>query len=220
MPGRGGRYWPTHSRRCGVLASASSLGLLAGTTARIMPCSLGADVLPRGEHPPGGPPKALPCRPCSLPRARSGRRGGPAGSRLSRLPGQPAWVVERSADRAHAWAIRAIARCDGAEQEADRGAAQVAGRQADGDLTARLAGDVDQEPGLCAVVLAQASWTGWACSPGQACRDYRQHIRVLPGEEGDWGRVLDIVRDHGSHDCRTVGRRPAAVMTTIAKILP
>ncbi len=127
----------------------------------------------------------------------------------SRLPGPPARVVERSAGRAHAWAIRAVARCDAAEQEADRGTAQVAGRQAGGDLTARPACDVEQEPGLRAVVLAQASWAGWARSPGQACRDYRQHMRVLAGEEGDYRRVLDIVRDHSSHDCRTVRLAPS-----------
>jgi hypothetical protein len=128
---------------------------------------------------------------------------------LSRLPGPSAWVVERSAGRAHAWAIRAVAWCDAAEQEADRGAAQVVGRQAGGNLTARLAGDVEQEPGLRAVALAQASWAGWACSPGHACRDYRQHARVLPGEEGGCRRVLDLVRDHGSHDCRTVRLAPS-----------
>jgi hypothetical protein len=115
-------------------------------------------------------------------------------------------VVERSAGRAHAWAIRAVARCDAAQQEADRGTAQVAGRQAGGDLTTRLACDVEQEPGLRAGVLAQASW---ACSPGQACRDYRQHMRVLAGEEGDYRRVVDIVTDHGSHDCRTVRLAPS-----------
>jgi hypothetical protein len=89
-------------------------------------------------------------------------------------------VVEPSADRADAWAIRSAARADGAEQKADRGAAQVAGRQAGEDLAARLAGDMEQETGLRAVVLAQANWTGWA--------------------EGGYRRVLDIVRDHGSHD--------------------
>jgi hypothetical protein len=172
-----------------------------------MPCPFDTDVPPRGEHLPGGPPKALPCRLRGLRWAPSCRRGGSAGSRVSRLPGQRAWVVERSADRAHAWAIRAVARCDGAEQEADRGAAQVAGRQAGGDLTARLAGDVEQEPGLRAVILPQARWTGGACSPGHDCRDYRQHIRVRLGEQGDCRRVLDIVGDHGSHDRRTV--RPA-----------
>jgi hypothetical protein len=129
--------------------------------------------------------------------------------KFSGLPGPSAWVVERSAGRAHAWAIRAVARCDAAEQKADRGAAQVVGRQAGGDLTARLAGDVEQEPGLRAVVLAQASWAGWACSPGQACRDDRQHTRVLPGEQGGYRRVLDIVSDHGSHDCRTVRLAPS-----------
>jgi hypothetical protein len=128
---------------------------------------------------------------------------------VSELPGQPAWVVERSAGRAHAWAIRAVARCDAAEQEADRGAAQVVGRQAGGDLTARLAGYVEQEPGLRAVVLTQASWAGWACSPGHARRDYRQHMRVVPGEEGDYRRALDLVRDHGTHDCRTVRLAPS-----------
>ena len=35
------------------------------------------------------------------------------------------WVVKRSADRAHGWAIRPVARCDTGEQETDRGAAQV-----------------------------------------------------------------------------------------------
>jgi hypothetical protein len=70
------------------------------------------------------------------------------------------WVVKRGADRAHAWAIRPVARCDAGEQEADLGAAQVMGRQADGDLTARLTGDVEQEPGLLAVVPAAASRTG------------------------------------------------------------
>jgi hypothetical protein len=118
-------------------------------------------------------------------------------------------VVERSADRAHAWAIRAVARCDGAEQEADRGAAQVVGRQVGGNLTARLAGDVEQGLGLRAVVLAHARWTGWACSPGRACRDCRRHMRVLPGEQADYRRVLDVVGDHGSHDCRTVRLAPS-----------
>lgn len=69
-------------------------------------------------------------------------------------------MVERSAGRAYAWAIRVVARGDGTEQEADRGAAQVVGRRAGEDLAARLAGDVEQEPGLRAVVLAQASWVG------------------------------------------------------------
>ena len=114
-------------------------------------------------------------------------------------------VVECGAGRADAWAIRAGARGDGAEQDADRGAAQVAGRQAGEDLTARLAGDVEQETGLCAVVLAQASWAGWACSTGEACRDCRQHVQVPCGEEGGYRRVLDIVRDHASHDCRAGG---------------
>lgn len=117
-------------------------------------------------------------------------------------------MVERSADRADAWAIRASARGDGAEQHADRGAAQVAGRQAGENLTAGLAGDVEQEPGLPGVVLAQASWVGWASSPRYAYRDYRQHVQVLPGEEGGYWRVLDTVKDHASHDhCTT---RPAA----------
>jgi len=71
-------------------------------------------------------------------------------------------VVQRSADRAYAQAIRAVSWCDGAEQQADRGAAQVVGRQAGWNLTARLAGDVEQELGLRAVVLAQPRWTGWA----------------------------------------------------------
>ena len=93
------------------------------------------------------------------------------------------------------WMPRIRALCDAAEQEANRGAAQVVGRQAGGDLTARLAGNVEQERGLRAVVLAQASWASWACRPGHACRDY-------------W-RVLDIVRDHGSHDCRTVRLTPS-----------
>ena len=70
------------------------------------------------------------------------------------------WVVKRSADRAHGWAIRPVARCDTGEQETDRGAAQVVGRRAGGDLTARLAGDVEQEPGLPAVVPAPAGRTG------------------------------------------------------------
>jgi hypothetical protein len=117
-------------------------------------------------------------------------------------------VVELSADQAYAWAIRAVARCDGAEQQADRGAAQVACRRAGGDLTARLAGDVEQEPGL-RTVRAQPRWTGWACSPARACRDCRQHMRVLPGEEADCRRVRDIVGDHGSHDCRTVRLAPS-----------
>jgi hypothetical protein len=73
-------------------------------------------------------------------------------------------VVEHSADRADAWAIRAVARGDGADQEADWGAAQVAGWKAGEDLTARLAGDVEQWPRLPSVVLAQASWAGWARS--------------------------------------------------------
>lgn len=128
--------------------------------------------------------------------------------------------VECSADRAYAWAIRAIARDDDGEQQADRGAAQVAGRQAGEDLAVRLAGDVEQEPGLRAVVLAPARWSGWARSPRQACRSYRQHAQVLPGEERSYRRLLDIVRDHASHDCRRRGWRPVAVMTTIAKILP
>ena len=51
-------------------------------------------------------------------------------------------VVERSADRAYAWAIRAVAWVDGAEQKADRGASQVVRRRAGEDLTVRLAGDV------------------------------------------------------------------------------
>jgi hypothetical protein len=118
-------------------------------------------------------------------------------------------VVERSAGRADAWAIRTVARCDAAEQEADRGATQVMGRQADRDLDARLAGDVEQKPWLRAVVLAQASWAGWACSAGHACRDCRHHMPVLPGEEGGYRRVLGIVRDHGSHDCRTVRLTPS-----------
>jgi len=118
-------------------------------------------------------------------------------------------VVEHSADRADAWAIRAVTRSDGAEQKPDRGAAQVAGRQAGEDLTARLAGDVEQEPGLPAVVLAQASWVGWACSPRFACREYRQHVQVLPGEEGGYRRVLYIVRDHASHDRRTTRLTPS-----------
>lgn len=61
-------------------------------------------------------------------------------------------VVECSADRAYAWAIRSVAWGDDGEQQADRGAAQVAGRQAGRDLTAGLAGDVEEERGLRAVV--------------------------------------------------------------------
>jgi hypothetical protein len=118
-------------------------------------------------------------------------------------------VVERGADRAHAWAIRAVARCDGAEEQADRGTAQVVGRQAGEDLTARMAGDVQQEAGLRAVVLAQASSIGCARRPAHACRDYRRHVRVLRGEEGGYRRVLDIARDHGSHDCHTMRLAPS-----------
>lgn len=69
-------------------------------------------------------------------------------------------MVERSTDRAHAWAIWAVAGCDAGEQEADRGAAQVVGLQGGEDLTACLAGDVEQDLGLRAVVLAHASWIG------------------------------------------------------------
>ncbi len=118
-------------------------------------------------------------------------------------------VVERSADRAYAWAIWSVARADGAEQKADRGAAQVVGWQAGEDLTARLAGDVEQEKGLRAIVPAQASWAFRACSPAQACRDCRQHVQEFPGEEGGYRRVLDVGRDHGSHDCRTTRLAPS-----------
>jgi hypothetical protein len=98
-------------------------------------------------------------------------------------------VVERSADRADAGAVRAVAWGDGAEQKADRGAAQVAGRWAGENLTARLAGDMEQETGPRAVVLAQANWTDWA--------------------EGGYRRVLCTVRDHASHGCCTTGRTPS-----------
>lgn len=52
-------------------------------------------------------------------------------------------VVERGADRAYARAIRYVARGHGAEQKANRGAAQVAGRETGEDLIVRLAGDVE-----------------------------------------------------------------------------
>src|SRR5260221_549578 len=83
----------------------------------------------------------------------------------SRLPGPPARVVERSAGRAHAWAIRAVARRDAAEQEADRGTAQGAGRQAGGGLTALPACAAVQEPGGRPAGLPQASQTRWAARP-------------------------------------------------------
>ncbi len=134
-----------------------------------------------------------------------GLLAGPA----ARLRPAASRVVERSADRAYARAIWAIARDDGGEQQADRGAAQVAGRQAGDDLTVRLAGDVEQEPGLRPVVLAQAHWPGWACSPRCACRAYRQHVQVLPGQEGSYRRLPGIVRDHPSHDCRTKRLAPS-----------
>lgn len=111
-------------------------------------------------------------------------------------------MVEPSADRADARAIRALARRDGAEQDADRGTAKVAGRQA-GEATAVLAGDVEQEPGPPAVVIAQASWVCWACA-GDARRDYPHYVRVVPGEENCYRRVLEILMDHATHDrCAT-----------------
>jgi hypothetical protein len=34
-------------------------------------------------------------------------------------------------------------------------------------------------------------------------------MRVVPGEEGGYRRVLGIVKEHGSHDCRTMRLAPS-----------